>query len=356
LKDSIHWAIELQGQLAGQPCVLVTLQQVLGSSPRESGCRMIVSAEAVHGSIGGGNLEFTAIAEARALLQAQAESLQKSMPFGLGPELSQCCGGAVALHFEKLPRGVPAWLAELAHAVRSDTPAVLATLTSNGYAARWLVTRTGQQPPGISEAIWQEINELLTGSSADVPVAASAVAPVITLETGAGEWSLEVIRDARPRLYLFGAGHVGQEVAQRVRGLPFRLTWLDQRPGIFPPHAAQFAELITTDPITAVAQAKQASRFVVMTHSHQLDEDICHAILGRADPGWDFAFLGLIGSATKRKRFVHRLKQRGISEAQLKRLECPIGLAGIRGKQPATIAFSLLAQLMLEPAQEQDTL
>jgi xanthine dehydrogenase accessory factor len=79
-----------------------------------------------------------------------------------------------------------------------------------------------------------------------------------------------------------------------------------------------------------------------MTHSHQLDEDICFQALQRGD----FAWLGLIGSETKRRRFVHRLGQRGIGPAQLEMLVCPIGLSGIRGKQPATIALSLAAQLM----------
>jgi xanthine dehydrogenase accessory factor len=79
-----------------------------------------------------------------------------------------------------------------------------------------------------------------------------------------------------------------------------------------------------------------------MTHSHQLDEDICLQVLRRGD----FSWLGLIGSATKRRRFVHRLEQRGAEPAALERLVCPIGLAGIRGKQPATIALSLAAQLM----------
>ena len=81
-----------------------------------------------------------------------------------------------------------------------------------------------------------------------------------------------------------------------------------------------------------------------MTHSHSLDEDICFDVLNRGD----FAWLGLIGSATKRRRFVHRLGQRGISDELLERLVCPIGLAGIEGKQPATIALSLAAQLMTQ--------
>jgi len=93
-----------------------------------------------------------------------------------------------------------------------------------------------------------------------------------------------------------------------------------------------------------VEKAGAGCIFVVMSHSHTLDEEICHAILQRDD----FRFLGLIGSATKRKRFVHRLRQRGIAKDQLERLVCPIGLAGIHGKQPATIALSLAAQLMME--------
>jgi xanthine dehydrogenase accessory factor len=79
-----------------------------------------------------------------------------------------------------------------------------------------------------------------------------------------------------------------------------------------------------------------------MTHSHQLDEDICFEVLSRGD----FAWLGLIGSVTKRRRFVQRLAQRGIGETDLARLVCPVGLSGIKGKQPATIALSLVAQLM----------
>ena len=81
-----------------------------------------------------------------------------------------------------------------------------------------------------------------------------------------------------------------------------------------------------------------------MTHSHELDEDICFEVMKRDD----FAWLGLIGSVTKRRRFEQRLVKRGIKSEKLQRLVCPIGLSGIDGKQPATIALSLVAQLMLE--------
>lgn len=343
-----HWAIGLQGLLAQQTCVLVSLNQIMGSAPRESGCRMIVTADVVHGSIGGGNLEFTAIAKARELLQQADSSHQLLQPFGLGPALNQCCGGAVNLLFERLPAGQPAWLAALVAAQAANAPAVLATAAGQETPHHSVVTKHSTRPAGLPEAAWQAAQELVSTATA-----ATDAGSWLEIEHESGTWWLELIHDQRRDLFLFGAGHVGQEVAQRIRGLPFRLNWMDQREGIFPADAARFANLNASDPIDAVATARTNSIFVVMTHSHQLDEDICHAILSRVDGDWDFAWLGLIGSATKRKRFVHRLKQRGISEVQLQRLECPIGLAGIHGKQPATIALSLLAQLMMQPIEKE---
>ena len=80
-----------------------------------------------------------------------------------------------------------------------------------------------------------------------------------------------------------------------------------------------------------------------MTHSHPLDEAICEAVLRRED----FAYLGLIGSATKRARFVKRLGEAGIPPEQLERLVCPIGLPGIESKEPAAIAASVAADLLM---------
>ncbi|MGK2927234.1 MAG: XdhC family protein, partial [Lysobacterales bacterium] len=123
----MDWPLTLQRVLAEDPCVLVTLNLILGSAPRESGSRMIVATEAVHGSIGGGNLEYTAIARARELLAQSDETRQVHQPFGLGPVLNQCCGGAVTVLFEVLPRGRPAWLQPLVDALEAGEPAVLAT-------------------------------------------------------------------------------------------------------------------------------------------------------------------------------------------------------------------------------------
>jgi xanthine dehydrogenase accessory factor len=80
----------------------------------------------------------------------------------------------------------------------------------------------------------------------------------------------------------------------------------------------------------------------VLTHQHDLDLRITESILRRGD----FAFLGLIGSKTKRQRFVHRFEQRGVAPEAIARMTCPIGLPGIEGKEPEVIAAGVVAQLL----------
>ena len=181
------------------------------------------------------------------------------------------------------------------------------------------------------------------------PSLGQAAQQIMTIERAGDTWWLEAVRSSRVPLVLFGAGHVGREVARLLERLPFDVTWVDSRAGTLPINTpgdtpGERRMVYTEDPAAEVALASPGSVFVVMTHSHQLDEDICCEILTRGD----FCWLGLIGSETKRRRFVQRLNKRGIPAVELTRLVCPIGLVGIHGKQPATIALSLVAQLMLE--------
>ena len=88
------------------------------------------------------------------------------------------------------------------------------------------------------------------------------------------------------------------------------------------------------------------SCYLVMTHEHALDQHLSEQILRRIEQRNDVQWFGLIGSATKRAQFSHRLLQRGIAPDALARMVCPIGLPGIQGKQPAVIAASVAAQLL----------
>lgn len=152
---------------------------------------------------------------------------------------------------------------------------------------------------------------------------------------------LETWRTELPRIVLFGAGHVGQALVRALEPLPCRVSWLDSRPGLFPASLAATIESKTI-PDPAAFTTDPTDLVLVMTHSHGLDLAIVEARL-RA---MDFAWLGLIGSATKRRRFEGQLKASGIPAERLERLVCPIGLASIRGKEPAVIAASVTAQLL----------
>jgi xanthine dehydrogenase accessory factor len=245
--------------------VIVELRGVRGSAPREQGARMMVTKTGLEGTIGGGALEHAAIARARSLLgawqSAPTQACEVLEHRALGPQLGQCCGGAVTL----------------------------------AYAP----SQTARLP---------------------------APAPLFHLQ-------------------LHGAGHVGRALVTVLATLRCTIDWIDVRAGMLPagPLAARAAIACRTqtDPVAAVAQAPAGAAFLVMTHAHALDAALCAAVMRRGD----FAYLGLIGSATKRARFIARWRREGIAPEAIARLVCPIGIPGIGGKQPELIALAVAAEL-----------
>ncbi len=333
------WINDLWRILGEEACVLVTLCQLSGSAPRESGSRMVVTRSGISGSIGGGNLEFKASGIARELLAGQTAGHQEQEVYGLGPALNQCCGGAVTLLYEVYGPGVPGWLDALLAAHQGGEPVVLASRVDGAASCKQVITpgmaKDDSVPAGVADAV-RELLQTRQESGTEERIT--------TVKSRGQTWWLEPPADDLRHVMLFGAGHVGQAVARTLSPLPFRVTWIDSREGLFPSGLPVAIEtVLSDDPATEVARAEPGSIYVVMTHSHQLDEEICLRVLQSGD----FAWLGLIGSETKRRRFVHRLGQRGIEPAQLEKLVCPVGLSDIRGKQPATIALSLAAQLMI---------
>ena len=113
-----------------------------------------------------------------------------------------------------------------------------------------------------------------------------------------------------------------------------------------PERALQLQTIWSDSLVDEVADAPSGSFYLVMTHSHDLDLALSERILRRGDHG----FFGLIGSATKRARFERRLRDKGLQEASLATLTCPIGLPDIQGKEPAVIAASVVAQLLSRSA------
>lgn len=311
------WLAPLADALSrGDAAVLVHVVELKGSGPREAGAQMLVTEGAIVGTIGGGELERTAMLKARELLHSGGAVLER---YALGPELNQCCGGSVTLAYEPFAPADRAWIAKLMRAGEEPTP-IVRTLDLDGA--------------GSFRRDWAVASDDAKTYVADISDNRLALR--------------ERINPAKQALWLFGAGHVGRALAPALAPLGFAMTWIDGRAGQFPePPLAGVKQLSLAMPELAVDEAPPSTIFLVMTHSHPLDEAVCEAILRRED----FAYLGLIGSDTKRARFVKRLGEAGIAPEQLKRLICPIGLPDIASKEPAAIAASVAADLLIRREQ-----
>ncbi len=302
-----------------EPAVLVTVAIAEGSVPREPGARMVVATAQVVGTIGGGHLELRAIETARAMLAKGAP--RHFERFALGPSLGQCCGGVAHLAFE---------LVEPAHA---------ALLAGRRGADSW---RLAALDGAADSALFDGAGGQLHGAPA--PLFARGRGTHVMQEQDGRRWLVAQVAAPRAQVMLFGAGHVGAAVVRALAHLPCTLTWVDEREDMFPPDVPDNVRIEATDaPEDVVASAPDGASYLVMTHSHALDQRIAGAILARPAVGW----FGLIGSNTKRKQFEHRLRERGFDAARIDAMACPIGLPGITSKEPAVIAASVSAQLLM---------
>lgn len=284
--------------------VLVTVAIGEGSVPREPGTKMLVGAGEVTGTIGGGHLELRAIEIARAML---ADGRERHFErFALGPGLGQCCGGVVHLLFERADAALAALLLD---------------------------------PP--EDDLWRIVS--IDGAVGPAPAFARERGTHVMQDAEGRRWLVDAVIAPRAHLVLFGAGHVGAAIVRAMADLPCRVTWVDQRDDMFPVEVPANVTVEATDtPEAVVAAAAAGASYLVMTHSHALDQRLTEAIMARPGVGW----FGLIGSHTKRKQFEHRLRDRGVDAARIAAMVCPIGLPGITNKAPAAIAASVCAQLL----------
>ena len=304
------------------------------------------------GTIGGGNLEFEAIRNARSQLDEPAAARFIEL-FPLGSMLQQCCGGAVYLHFEVLSDGQAGWVAAAAEKEQNNTRALLVSRNSGAnnkpFTEKMIFTETDVTgslgDKSLDELAAEKAKKLLSsGRAAETVLLQPLVGTQSTLPDISDVLFFEMITPCDFQVVLFGAGHVGRAlVSALTSATSCRITWVDSRAEQFPRNLPYNVEpRLTDDPVREVEDLPGKAYCLVMTHSHQLDQDLCEALLRRNDS----AFLGLIGSATKHRRFVQRLREKGIGDEQLGRLTCPIGIPGIESKEPGVIALSVAAQLL----------
>ncbi|ARE41558.1 XdhC protein (assists in molybdopterin insertion into xanthine dehydrogenase) [Rhodovulum sp. P5] len=243
--------------------ILVSVTDVQGSAPREAGSWMLVAADEVMGTVGGGQLEFRTIEAARGMLLRGEVTHRMDLP--LGPGIGQCCGGRVEIGFRRLD-------------------------------------------------------------------AAGRVALLQRLDRA---------QATRPSVHIFGAGHVGRAVAACLSLLPVRTVVIDSRPEELKRVTPAVQTHLSVLPEEVIRNAGASGAYLILTHDHALDFMLAAEALARGDA----AYVGMIGSATKRARFRHFLEDTrpDLSDG---RLVCPVGAAGKGDKRPEVIAAFVAAELL----------
>lgn len=288
--QTLRAAVAAHGRVAR-----VVIADVAGSSPREVGAAMLVWPGGQSGTIGGGALEYEA---------AQAAFSRTGLSrHALGPELGQCCGGAVTLLTEQFDN------------------AALEAMEGQSLIARG----EGEMPLAVRRIIDR--------------ARARGDATEAQLVQG---WFVEPVTRPRQPLWIWGAGHVGRALVDVLGPLPdFAITWADTGAGRFPPDVPDnVTALPSADLSRLAAHAPTDAMHLILTYSHALDLELCHAVLTRG-----FRYAGLIGSKTKKARFDNRLRDIGHSADRIARLTCPIGIKAL-GKHPQAIAVGTAAQLL----------
>lgn len=296
----------LPALIGATPAVLVTVLRAAGSAPRGPGARMLVrDGRLLAGTIGGGHLEARALAIAA---EVQAAGVASAERFALGPELAQCCGGAVTLGFE------PIDAAEAARRAAGDE------------------LHTEVQGVTLHERRGEERCVVVFG--------AGHVARALAQVLAALPWRVVVV-DGRPEFADAAAFPAGTEVVAMQPAALLR-AWGWPGPATQPATQRQPAPRPPPPDHTAA---------LVMTHDHALDRALCLALLATADPsGAPLDYVGLIGSKTKIAGTRRQLEAH-LPAAACDRLVAPIGLrlpegGLLGGKLPGEIAVSVAAQLV----------
>ena len=285
---------------------LVTSER--GSTPRDTGSWILLTKDAALGTIGGGELERTVIEAGRAMLDGAGTWSRAPMQCVLGPDMRQCCGGVMHVLLEPIDADALKWLSQAKQQLASKDHVRIA----------------------IDKAICETSPIVITDERFEDPIGP--------------ETTVISFSENRPRLALFGAGHVGRALCTVASQLPLRVTVFDARPDQCAqvPEAANIRVDENFDPLLGAQQLGHYEAALVMTHSHTLDYELCRILLRQPN----LVYTGLIGSESKSRRFRKALKKDGLHDLELARLTSPIGKNGPAGKEPGVIALGVIGEVL----------
>lgn len=295
--------------LADQACALLCVVESQGSSPGRAGFKMAATRDgAMFGSIGGGRMEHKLVELARSLFDKP-----EAFPFlkrqvhqpGIGYDRSgMICSGEQTIAFFLL----------------------------------------GPDQPGLCEAILGALQE---GSSNELILSskgfsiAEASSSVGSHEEGA--WSYREPINARPRIAIIGAGHVGFALSRTMQQLGFHVHLMDDREGLNTMEANSWAEqrtVVDYSAIETVVQEDEELYVVLVSFGYRTDEVLLRQLIRKR-----FKYLGLLGSVEKIKTLFASMQDDGFTQEELSRVHAPIGLP-ISSRTPEEIAVSIAAEII----------
>ena len=324
---------EIKNRLTNnEDLVLVTVVASSGSTPRGSGARMLVGKEGrIRGTIGGGMVEHRSIQLA---MEAFATHMSMIKQFSLKKnqveDLGMVCGGDVTIFFRYISCG-DAEMLSLCNAALDQF---------SEHKTTWLITEITDSSIceiGLySEKLGQFGN--ITGN-----VTGSISGQICIFESGGKKYYAEQIF-CSGYVYIFGGGHVAQELVPVLSHLDFRCIVFEDRPEfatreLFP--NAVDLKLVNLEDVKEMEQITAVDYIVILTRGHRFDQIIEEQAL--RTPA---AYIGVIGSAHKNAALKKNLMERGFTRADLDRVTAPIGLMNIKAETPAEIAISIAGQLI----------
>ena len=320
----------------GRTLVLCTIVRNAGSSPRNLGSHMVVHEDdTATGTIGGGSLECQCRAKAKELFHGSASFIEFDFqPVAASSDQDgMACGGSVTVLLQRISAPFLPLMKQLQDAyLARQGPLLLTLLSARGEAPRRLLLLPQQENREIPEELRSEIARR------------GHRAPFLLDHLGR-----QVLVEPLPHpgtLHLAGAGHIAMAVAKLAAFVDFEVVVVDDRAAFANqtryPQARDIR--VVTSFSNCLGQLTRDDYVVIATRGHHFDREVLAQTL-RSQAG----YIGMIGSHRKRAAIYESLRQEGLSDADLARVHCPIGLA-IAAETPEEIALSIVAELVRERA------
>lgn len=326
----------------GKRGALATIIYQAGSSPRGLGAQMVLGEDGTAaGSVGGGRLEAMVMEGAKGVMEKGEP--QKVAFYLTGKEVAETdmiCGGEVEVLIEPLGREQQEIYRRLLELKEADRRGLLFTLlpTEGGPWGKALITEGGNTISPLPDGLQGELHDFLK----DHPeLWQQRKAFSLSLRRGL-HFFVEPIF-VEPTLYLFGAGHVAQQIAPLAKMVGFKVVVMDDRPEFANPDRFPAADETVVESFERAAEriaVDENSYLVIVTRGHLHDYTVLKQFLG--SPA---RYIGMIGSRRKRDIIYRKLREEGFSEEDLSRVHAPIGL-DIGAETPEEIAVSIVAEMI----------